>query len=118
MISVVVVMKYCNYVGFSNIFLQPSFPKEKGVILNDTCRIVLLIALSILETLFLKLGGMYYIEIDKLRDYQQKLNIHHFLSCSIFGETHPSYPHISIFIFLYIRREAGRFKRTPHKQKD
>ena len=84
MISVVVVMKYCNYVGFSNIFLQPSFPKEKGVILNDTCRIVLLIALSILETLFLKLGGTYYIEIDKLRDYQQKLNIHHFLSCSIF----------------------------------
>ena len=71
--------------GCSNIFLQPSFPKEKGVILNDTCRIVLLIALSILETLFLKLGGMYYIEIDKLRDYQQKLNIHHFLSCSIFG---------------------------------
>ena len=70
--------------GFSNIFLQPSFPKEKGVILNDTCRIVLLIALSILETLFLKLGGTYYIEIDKLRDYQQKLNIHHFLSCSIF----------------------------------
>ena len=70
--------------GCSNIFLQPSFPKEKGVILNDTCRIVLLIALSILETLFLKLGGMYYIEIDKLRDYQQKLNIHHFLSCSIF----------------------------------
>ena len=69
---------------FSNIFLQTSFPKEKGVILNDTCRIVLLIALSILETLFLKLGGMYYIEIDKLRDYQQKLNIHHFLSCSIF----------------------------------
>ena len=85
MISVVVVMKYCNYVGFSNIFLQPSFPKEKGVILNDTCRIVLLIALSILETLFLKLGGTYYIEIDKLRDYQQKLNIHHFLSCSIFA---------------------------------
>ena len=70
--------------GFSNIFLQPSFPKEKGVILNDTCRIVLLIALSILETLFLKLGGTYYIEIDKLRDYQQKLNIHNFLSCSIF----------------------------------
>ena len=63
--------------GFSNIFLQPSFPKEKGVIR----RIVLLIALSILETLFLKLGGTYYIEIDKLRDYQQKLNIHHFLSC-------------------------------------
>ena len=70
--------------GCSNIFLQPSFPKEKGVILNDTCRIVLLIALSILETLFLKLGGTYYIEIDKLRDYQQKLNIHNFLSCSIF----------------------------------
>ena len=66
---------------FSYIFLQPSVPKEKGVILNDTCRIVLLIALSILETLFLKLGGMYYIEIDKLSDYQQKLNIHHFLSC-------------------------------------
>ena len=90
MISVVVVMKDCNYVGFSNIFLQPSFPKEKGVILNDTCRIVLLIALSILETLFLKLGGTYYIEIDKLRDYQQKLNIHHFLSCSIFGNNNPA----------------------------
>ena len=77
--------------GFSNIFLQPSFPKEKGVILNDTCRIVLLIALSILETLFLKLGGTYYIEIDKLRDYQQKLNIHHFLSCSIFAWIHTCY---------------------------
>ena len=74
--------------GCSNIFLQPSFPKEKGVILNDTCRIVLLIALSILETLFLKLGGTYYIEIDKLRDYQQKLNIHNFLSCSIFGTSY------------------------------
>ena len=67
----VVVMKYCNYEGFSNIFLQPSFPKPKGVTFNDTCHI-LLKALSILEALFLKLVGTYYIEIDKLRDYQQK----------------------------------------------
>ena len=101
MISVVVVMKCCNYVGFSNIFLQPSFPKEKGVILNDTCRIVLLIALSILETLFLKLGGTYYIEIDKLRDYQQKLNIHHFLSCSIFGYTIVSPIKIQTYVLLH-----------------
>ena len=60
------------YQGFSNLFLQPSFPKPKGVTFNDTCRIVLLKALSILEALFLKLVGTYYIEIDKLRDYQQK----------------------------------------------
>ena len=115
MISVVVVMKCCNYVGFSNIFLQPSFPKEKGVILNDTCRIVLLIALSILETLFLKLGGTYYIEIDKLRDYQQKLNIHHFLSCSIFGNGYTiectctqENRFLAIFIFLVFRRLAEK----------
>merc|ERR1712173_228988 len=85
-----------NYMGCSNIFLQPSFPKEKGVLLNYTCRIVLLIALSILETLFLKLGGTYYIEIDKLRDYQQKLNIHHFLSCSIFGTNNTVHSNITI----------------------
>ena len=52
--------------------LQPLPPKPKRVTFNDTFLIVLLKALSILETLFLKLVVTYYIEMDKLRDYQQK----------------------------------------------
>ena len=52
--------------------LQPLPPKPKRGRFNGTCPILLLTALSILETLFLKLLGTYYIEMDKLRDYQQK----------------------------------------------
>ena len=52
--------------------LQPLPPKPKRGTFNDTFLIVLLRALSILETLFLKLVVTYYIEMDKLRDYQQK----------------------------------------------
>ena len=50
--------------------LKPLPPNPKGRF-NGTCPILLLKALSILETLFLKLRGTYYIEMDKLRDYQQ-----------------------------------------------
>ena len=52
--------------------LQPLPPKPKRGRFNGTCPIVLLTALSILETLFLRMVVMYFIEIDKLRDYQQK----------------------------------------------
>ena len=52
--------------------LQPLPPKPKKGTFNGTCPIVLLKALSILETLFLRMVVMYFIEIDKLRDYQHK----------------------------------------------
>ena len=52
--------------------LQPPPPKRKRGTFNGTFPTVLLRASSILEMLFLRMVVMYFIEIDKLRDYQQK----------------------------------------------